>query len=112
GAGRIGADRGGAPSIAQIVDEDTALAPRLGHDREIFAGTVTRHRLGHSLGEVLGLLPIGGWRERGHHMQALAAGGLDEAFETQFLETLPDLDGAGDGLLPRHILAWIEIEDD
>src|SRR5262245_53876024 len=35
GAGRIGGDRRGAAPVAQIVDEDLALAPGFGHHRQI-----------------------------------------------------------------------------
>ena len=43
-------------------------------------------------------------------MQALAAGGLDEAFELEIAQPLPHLAGGGDDILPFDAGARIEIE--
>ena len=48
--------------------------------------------------------------DRQHHMQALAAGGLDEAFELEVAQPLPHLARGGDHILPFDAGAGIEIE--
>ena len=45
-------------------------------------------------------------------MQALAARGLDEAFQPKSFETLADSDRTFDDAWPSHALAGIEIEDE
>ena len=50
-------------------------------------GMVRGHLLGDAAAEILGLVP-GRGLDRQHHMQALAAGGLHEAFELEFAQPL------------------------
>ena len=99
--GRIGRDRGRFARVAEIVDEDAALAQRLGHLGEVELRVVGGHPGGDALGEELGRIPIG-VRDRHHHVDALAARKLDEALELFRLKALADLARGGDRSAARQ----------
>ncbi len=59
-ARRVWRNRGRAASIAQIVDQDLALALGLGDGGDVALGAIRAHAVGQRLGERLNLLPFGG----------------------------------------------------
>ena len=101
-SGRIGRNGCRAALVAQIIDENLALALRLGDRRDIEVRTVGRHGIGDGFGESLDFRPSRLGFYRRHHMQALAAGRLDESLKAGLLDPLAGFLCGGDDLLPRN----------
>ena len=114
GAGAVGDDGGVVAAVAQVVEQDAAGALRLGDRRDVAVGVVGRHRPGHRGGEALDRVPAGGVGrlQRRDDVQALAAGGLDEAGEAGVLEAGADRARGVEHRAPGHALAGIEVHHD
>ena len=84
----------------------------LGDGGDEAVGRVGGHGAGEVGGEALDAVPAGRGAERRHHVQPLAAGGLDEGGEARGLEPGAHLAGGGDDLRPGHALARVEVHHD
>src|SRR3546814_12204699 len=111
GADRIGHDRGAAALIAQIVDEDTALALRLAHRRDEAAGFGKAELFGEALREILVRVPAVPWIERDDDMDALAARKHREADEADVGKLAADIDGRLLDVGEIEPLIGIEVKD-
>ena len=60
--------------------------------------------------EILGRIPVGRRRQRYDHVQALAAGGAHEGFQTQGPEAVAQHAGAVDDASERQLRRWVQIE--
>src|SRR6185437_2971301 len=113
GARRQHRDRRRGAVVAQVVEEDPALALLLRHVEQEALGLGDDQPPADFLGKHLGGVPVRALRIRGerrHDMQALAAGGLAEGLEAQLLQPLADRQRALDDLVEVDIGSGIEIE--
>ncbi len=105
--------RRGQPVVAQVVQEDLADAPALRHVVEIFPRTIVSHLRANDVRKILGYGPLNGaltCSQRGHHMEALAPGGLAEGFKAGRFEPIADFDRGGDDRVEIHIRRGVQIE--
>ncbi len=109
---RKGRHAGGAAPIAQVVDEDPALAELLGRGGYIGKRIGGGHRVGEGVCERLYLRPRTRWLQRHHHVQALAPRGADERREPQGTQAFAHQARGLHHARPRHVGARVEIEDD
>src|SRR3546814_870490 len=72
-ARRIGHDRGAAALVAEVIDEDLALALRLAHRRGIAVGLGEAQRLGEAFREILVRVPVVAGIDGHDDIHALAA---------------------------------------
>ena len=103
--------RCGHAVVAQIVEENAAMAFLLRHVDQVAVRRVRGHALANVAGECFGDRPtdvLG--RRRRHHMQALAARRLAEAYKAQSVQTVADLTSPGDHLLKWHVRCRIQVE--
>src|SRR3954471_3660406 len=101
-AGRVRGDERRAAAVAQVVEEDLALAPQLDRVGRVAVGLVALHRLDHRLAERLELVPADAARDRRDDVEALAAGGLDEAVQAEVVQPAAELERGEHDALPAQ----------
>ena len=84
----------------------------LAHLGEIERGVALLHLENKGVGEVLDEGPLVLGLDGDNNVEALASGGLEEAFEAEALELLADVGGAGGQRLPFDGGVGIEVDDD
>jgi len=101
-----------SPAVAQVIDENLALARLLRQRR----GEARRFAAGQGLGEIpreaFHPVPAGAGLQRHHDVIALAAGGLEQAVEADLLQAVANGQRRLADAFQRHARIRIEIEDD
>ena len=108
----IGADRGCAAAVAQIINVNAAPPRPLGHIRREVLRALRDEAVGNPFCERLDFVPAELGRQRDDHMQPLAAGRLRKAFETDPGQCLTHIDSGLGHPLPPQPLVGVEIHGD
>ena len=112
GAGRERGDGGGAALVAEVVEVDFAGAGGLGHFGEVERGVGALHGEDEVVRGLFDGGPVMLGVDGRDDVEALAAGGLEEAFEAGALEALADLGGGGAEGGPGEGFVGVEVEDE
>ena len=111
GPDRVICDRGRCVVVAEIVDEDLALALGLGHRRDISFWRGLHHFVRDHSGEGFHLRPFFLARQRHRHMQALSACALEHGFKPFALQPPAKILRGPLDRFKRDVRSRVEIED-
>src|SRR5690606_12641572 len=112
GARRVVDDRGRAPAVTQVVDEELPLPLRLRHVRGQPLKVGRSQCFGDGFGEPLHRVPIGLGYQGYDHVQTLASGHAQVRPEPQFGQQVPQATGDLHAEVEVHTGAGVEVEDD